>query len=129
MSDAYQYALWRVVPDLQRGEALNAGIVLFCRRRRFLDARVELDAERLRALDPRTDQARLTAHLHGLQQVARGEAAGGPIAQLDPTERFGWLVAPASTVVQPGPVHTGICPQDPAALLDRLFAQLVLPPS
>lgn len=124
-AESYQYALWRVVPDLQRGEALNAGVILFCRRHRFLAARVHVDAARLAALAPEHDPRAVSDHLAGMARVAAGDPAGGALAQLPQSERFGWLVAPASTLVQPGPVHTGLC-AEPADLLDRLHARLVL---
>jgi hypothetical protein len=123
--EAYQYALWRLVPDLQRGESLNAGVILYARRHRFLEARVHVDPARLAALAPGLDPRGLTDHLDGLARVAAGDPAAGAVAALPPSERFHWLVAPASTVVQPGPVHTGLC-EDPVALLDRLFTRLVL---
>jgi hypothetical protein len=123
--ETYQYALWRVIPDLARGEALNAGLVLFCRTRRFLGARVALDDARLRALAPEADLAAVRAHLDGLVRVAAGDPDAGPMARLPQSERFGWLVAPASTVVQPGPVHTGICDDEPEIILGRLVARLV----
>lgn len=114
-----------MVPDLSRGECLNAGVILFCRPRRFLGARVALRPERLAVLSPGADAASLGRHLEGLERVAAGEPTGGPIARLDPSERFHWLVAPASTVIQPSPVHTGLC-ADPATQLEALFAALVL---
>jgi Protein of unknown function (DUF3037) len=123
--EAYQYALWRLVADLERGEVINAGVLLFCRRRSFLEARVHVDAAKLSALAPELDPRVVTDHLAGLVRVAAGDPAAGEIARAPQSERFHWLVAPASTIVQPGPVHTGLC-DDPAALLDRLFARLVL---
>jgi hypothetical protein len=121
----FQYALLRVVPDVERGECLNAGVVLFARTREFLGARVALDEARLRALDPGADAAALARHLDGLAAVAAGDAGAGPIARLPASARFGWLVAPSSTVVQPSAVHTGLC-DDPARELERLFARLVV---
>jgi pyridoxamine 5'-phosphate oxidase len=123
----FQYALLRVVPHVERGEALNAGVVVFCRPLRFLAARVALDEGRLDALAPGTDPAPIRERLEVLAAAAAGDEAAGAVARLDPSERFGWIAAPSSTVVQPGPVHTGLC-EDPAALLDRLFATLVAPP-
>ena len=123
-AEAFQYAVWRVVPDLERGEALNAGVVIFARRHGFLAARVRLDEAKLRALAPDADADSVRRHLEALTRIAAGDAEAGPIAALEPSERFGWLTAPSSTVVQPGPVHTGLC-DDPQALLDRLFARLV----
>lgn len=123
-AEAYQYALWRLVPDAERGEAINAGVILFCRRRSFLAARVGLDAARLAALAPGLDARATADHLDGLVRVAAGDPGAGPLARLSQSERFHWLVAPASTIVQPGPVHTGVA-DDPAALLERLFTRLV----
>jgi Protein of unknown function (DUF3037) len=123
-AEAFQYALWRVVPDLERGEALNAGVVVFARRHDFLGARARLDEARLRALAADIDVQAVRRHLDALVRIAAGDPQAGPIAALAPSERFGWLTAASSTVVQPGPVHTGLC-DDPQALLDRLFARLV----
>jgi len=122
----FAYAVLRVVPRVERGECFNAGVVLFCRRRRFLAARVELDERRLAALAPDTDAAAVRAHLDALARIAAGDPAGGSVAALEPSERFGWLVAPSSTVIQPSAVHTGLC-EDPAEMLDRLFVELVAP--
>jgi pyridoxamine 5'-phosphate oxidase len=116
-----------VVPHVERGEAINAGVVVFCRQLGFLQARTLLDDARLRVLAPGVDAAPIRARLRVLEAVAAGDAAaGGPLAALPPSERFHWLVAPSSTVVQASPVHTGLC-DDPAALLERLFATLVEP--
>jgi hypothetical protein len=123
--EAFQYALLRVVPDLARGECLNAGVVLFCRRRSFLAARAHLDEARLAALAPGFDAQAVRAQLDALVAVAAGAPAAGPLARLEQSERFHWLVAPSSTVVQPSPVHTGLC-TDPQAELDALVARLVL---
>jgi hypothetical protein len=124
--DQFAYAILRVVPRVERGEQLNAGVVLFCRRRGFLAARVELDELRLAALAPDVDPERVRAHLDALARIAAGDPAGGAVAALEPSERFGWLVAPSSTIVQPSPVHTGLC-DDPGVMLDRLFSELVGP--
>ena len=120
----FQYAILRVIPRVERGEALNAGVVLFSRRLRFLAARTELDAAALTALAPGCDPAEVRAHLQTLERVAAGDPTGGPIAALEPSERFHWLTAPSSTIVQASPVHTGLT-DDPAAELDHLFGQLV----
>ena len=120
----FQYAILRVIPRVERGESLNAGVVLFSRRHGFLAARTELDAAALAALSPGCDPAEVRAHLETLERVAAGDAAGGPIAALAPSERFHWLTAPSSTIVQASPVHTGLT-ADPAAELDHLFATLV----
>jgi hypothetical protein len=124
--DQFAYAILRVVPRVERGEQLNAGVVLFCRRRGFLAVRAELDERRLAALAPDLDPAIVRAHLGALVRIAAGDEAGGSVAALEPSERFGWLVAPSSTIIQPSPVHTGIC-DDPQAMLDRLFDELVAP--
>ena len=121
----FQYAVIRVVPRVERGECLNAGVVLLCRPRRFLAARVGLDRARLKALAPEVDPATIDEHLAAIERVAAGDPAAGPIARLGQGERFHWLVAPSSTVIQPSEVHTGLC-DDPAAELDHLFERLVL---
>ena len=123
----FQYAVLRVVPHVERGECLNAGVVLFCRRLGFLGARTGLDAKALAAVAPDCDADDVRAHLEALERVAAGADAAGPIAALEPSERFHWLTAPASTIVQPSEVHTGLT-ADPAAELDRLFAALVSRP-
>ena len=120
----FQYAIVRVVPDVERGECVNAGVVLFCRGLRFLAARVALDEARLRALSPAVDLAAVRGHLDALCRVAAGDPAAGPMAALPPSERFHWLVAPSSTVIQCSPVHTGLT-GDPAEELERLVARLV----
>jgi hypothetical protein len=121
---AFQYAIVRVVPRVERGECVNAGVVLFCRPRRFLQARVALDEERLLALAPDVDLAAVRGHLDALCRIAAGDASAGAIAALPASERFHWLVAPSSTIVQPSEVHTGLC-DDPRACLDDLFRRLV----
>jgi hypothetical protein len=120
----FQYALLRVVPDVERGECLNAGVVLFARTLDFLGARVGLDRERLAALWPDADADALARQLDGLARIAVGDPDAGPIARLPRHQRFHWLVAPASTIIQPSEVHTGLT-DDPAAELDALFAALV----
>ena len=120
----FQYAALRLVPRVERGEAVNAGVVLFCRPLRFLGARTQLDEALLNALSPNCDPAALREQLRVMELIAAGDADGGPIAALPASERFHWLVAPASTIVQPGPVHTGLT-ADPAAELGHLFAKLV----
>jgi hypothetical protein len=120
----FQYAIVRVVPRVERGESLNAGVILLCRPRRFLGARVALDEARLAALAPDVDPSTIRAHLDAIARIAAGDAAAGPIARLGIGERFHWLVAPSSTVIQPSEVHTGMC-EDPVAELDHLFEQMV----
>ena len=120
----FQYAALQLVPRVERGERVNAGVVLFCRPLRFLGARTQLDEVLLGALSPNCDPAAVREQLRVMELIAAGDAAGGPIAALPASERFHWLVAPASTIVQPGPVHTGLT-SDPAAELDHVFAKLV----
>jgi hypothetical protein len=122
--DAFQYAIWRVVPSVERGEALNVGVVVYCRRRSFLKARVLVDEARLGALSPELDVAAVRTHLEGMVRVADGDPGGGAVAALPQSDRFGWLTAASSTIVQPSPIHTGLC-ADPQAVLDRLFTRLV----
>jgi hypothetical protein len=120
----FQYAIVRVVPRVERGECINAGVVLFCRPRRFLAAAVRLDEERLRALAPDVDLAAVRGHLEALERIAAGDPEAGPIAALPASERFHWLVAPSSTVIQCSPVHTGMT-GDPERELERLVGRLV----
>lgn len=122
----YAYALIRVIPRVERGECLNAGVILFCRPRRYLDARIHLDDGRLTALAPGFDSEVARQLLERIPVICAGGRDSGPIGQLTQAERFNWLVAPASTVVQAGPVHTGLG-ADPAQILERLFRTLVLP--
>ena len=120
----FDYALIRVVPRVDRGECLNVGVVLFCRTRRFLGARWEVDPLRLAALAPSLDYGLVSAYLDGIVRICEGGPDAGPIGQLPLHERFDWLVAPSSTIIQTSPVHSGIC-FDPAVSLNDLFADLV----
>jgi hypothetical protein len=103
---------------------VNAAVVLFCRQKGFLEVRTALDDARLMALAPGIDVAAVRAHLRALERVAAGDPEAGALARLDQSERFHWIVAPSSTIVQPSPVHTGFC-DDPDAELDHLVATLV----
>lgn len=126
---SFDYAIIRVVPEVERGECLNVGVVLICRQRRYLGIRLALDADRLRAFWPSIDLEAVSQQLDGLRRVAEGDPTAGPIARLSQAERFHWLVAPSSTIIQPSPAHSGLCEQ-PVAALDELMARLVLlPPS
>jgi Protein of unknown function (DUF3037) len=120
----FSYTILRVVPSVERGECLNVGVVLFCRQLGFLGARMALDEDRLRALAADIPIVEVQAHLDALARVAEGADDAGPIARLDQSERFGWLAAPSSTIVQPSEVHTGLC-VDANATLDGLFERLV----
>jgi Protein of unknown function (DUF3037) len=122
--ETFQYALLRAIPSLARGEALNVGVVVHSRRLSFLGARTAVDEPRLRALDPDVDVEAVRSRLRTIERVAAGDPAAGPLAELDRSERFGWIVASSSTLVQPSPVHTGLT-ADPEATLARLFGELV----
>ncbi|MEU1166606.1 DUF3037 domain-containing protein [Streptomyces sp. NPDC005921] len=122
--DVFEYALLRVVPRVERGECINAGVIVYCRAKAYVGARTHLDEARLLALDPDADVAGVRAALGAVEGVCAGGAAAGPAAGDDPGRRFRWLVAPRSAVVQPGPVHTGLT-RDPAAETARLLDLLV----
>jgi hypothetical protein len=122
--NAYDYAIIRVVPRVERGEQINAGVIVSCPTLDYLGARVELDAARLAAIAPDTDLAEVEAALTIIPLIAAGDPKGGPIAALPRSERFHWLVAPRSAIIQPSAVHTGIC-DDPEAALEKLLARLV----
>lgn len=122
--EVFEYALLHVVPRVERGERINAGVVLYCRAHSYVTARVHLDEERLRALDPAADVPGVRAALRAAECVCRGGDAAGQAASDDAGRRFRWLIAPRSTVVQPGPVHTGLT-RDPAAEAERLLELLV----
>ena len=119
----FEYALLRAVPRVDRGECVNVGVIVYCQAHDFVGARVHLDADRLRALDPQVDVEPISAALEGIVAVCDG-GGGGHAGRARPRERFGWLTAPRSTVVQPGPVHAGLT-DDPRAELGRLLAALV----
>ncbi|WNE94998.1 DUF3037 domain-containing protein [Streptomyces luomodiensis] len=122
--DVFEYAVLRVVPRVERGEQINAGVVVYCRATSFVAARVHLDEDRLRALDPSADVPAVRAALRAVECVCGGGEQAGQAAGEDAGRRFRWLVAPRSTVVQPGPVHTGLT-ADPAAEVERLLDLLV----
>jgi hypothetical protein len=121
----FSYALYRLVPDLQRGERVNVGVVVFSRPLDFLDARTHLDEARVASLAPGFDPEPVRPQLAAIERIATGAPDGGPIARLDTTARFHWLTAPASTSLRPSSVHTGLC-DDPSRVLDELFRTLVL---
>lgn len=122
----YDYAIVRVVPRVQRGERINVGVILSCADRDFLDARIEIDEARLRALDPTLDMEAVRAHLATIPAICKGGADAGPIGELPSRGRFRWLVSPRSTIIQMSPVHTGRT-SDPAAALEKLMDQMVRP--
>ena len=118
--DWYSFAIVRVVPRVEREEFLNVGVILFARTRRFLDARIELDEERLKALAPEIDLAAIRRHLEAFHAVCTGSESGGPIAALPLSDRFHWLTAPRSTVIQTSPIHVGCGDDLPAAMAELL---------
>jgi hypothetical protein len=120
----FAYVILRVVPRVERGECINAGILLWSRPLRFLGARVHLDAGRLAALAPDCDPVAVHQQLDAIARVAAGDRSAGPIARLAKPERFHWLASPSSTIVQRSEVHTGIT-DDPGATLEHLFDTLV----
>ncbi|MFE1251131.1 DUF3037 domain-containing protein [Streptomyces sp. NPDC058735] len=120
----YEYAVLRVVPRVERGECVNAGVLVYCRAESYVGARTHLDEARLLALDPEVDVAGVRAALRAVEGICAGGPAAGPAAADDPGRRFRWLAAPRSTIVQPGPVHTGLT-TDPAAETERLLDVLV----
>jgi hypothetical protein len=124
MQSSFDYAAIRVVPRVDREEFINAGVILFCKQQRFLQARVVLARERIGALWPQSDLGMIALHLNAFAKICDGDPEAGPIAQLSQAERFHWLVSPRSTTVQVSAVHTGLC-QDPQVALERLFDQLV----
>ncbi len=126
-AEPFQYAVLRIVPRVDRGEQMNVGVVLFCRTRRYLDCRIGFAEPRralVLALDPDADLGTIDAHLRVIEQIVRGDFAGGPMAALAQPERFRWITSPSSTVIQPSDVHGGLT-EDPGTTLDRLFTAQV----
>lgn len=121
---SFEYTIVRVVPRVDRGEQLNAGVIVWCLKQDFLAARIALDEGRLVALWPAIDLESVRAHLSAIPRICAGDADAGPIARLTKRERWHWLIAPRSTMVQTAPVHAGLC-DTPSATLDHLVAKLV----
>jgi hypothetical protein len=121
---SYDYAVIRVVPRVERGELLNAGVILFCLEKDFLEARVEVNEPRLRALWPEIDVDLVRQHLEAIPKICAGSADAGPIGRLSLRERFHWLVAPRSTIIQVSPVHAGLC-DHPERAIEELFQKVV----
>lgn len=121
---SFDYALLRVVPRVERQEFINAGVVVYCPEKRFLAARIRLDEARLLALWPGADVESIREHLRAIERICAGDQDAGPIAKLSLGERFHWLTSPRSTVIQPSPVHTGVC-DTTESLLDRLEEQFL----
>ena len=120
----FDYAVVRVVPRVERGEFVNAGVIVSCPTKGYLKARVELDAERLAAIDPSADRETVERHLAAIPAICEGGPDAGPIGLLPQRARFHWLVAPRSTIIQTSPVHTGFC-EDGDRILERLFKTMV----
>jgi hypothetical protein len=120
----FDYAVLRVVPRVEREEFLNAGVVVWCLAQDYLAARVALDVDRLKALDAAADVEAIRAHLEAVPRICAGDPAAGPVARLPAKERFHWMVAPRSTVLQTSPVHSGTT-EAPDQALERLFQTLV----
>jgi hypothetical protein len=122
---SFDYAIMRVVPRVERQEFVNAGVIVFCRERRYLAARVRLDRKRVKALWSGVDLDLVERHLESVVRICEGDASGGALSQLSQSERFHWLVSPRSTIIQPSPVHTGVC-EETGGLLDRLETQFLI---
>ena len=123
---SYDYAVVRVVPRVDREEFVNVGVIVSCPAKRFLEARVELDEPRLLALAPDIDVDAVRTHLASIPVICAGGAAAGPIGKLSARERFDWLVAPRSTIIQTSRVHTGRC-TSPGDLIEHLLNVMVRP--
>ena len=123
--NTYDYAIIRVVPRVEREEFVNAGVIVSCMKIKFLEARVEINEDRLLALYPSIDLEKVKTHLETIPLICKGGKEAGPIGQLSQRERFHWLVAPRSTIIQTSPAHSGKC-NDSNAVLDRLMQQMVL---
>jgi Protein of unknown function (DUF3037) len=120
----FDYAVIRVVPRVERDEFINAGVIVSCPATNFLKAKIELDIDRLAALDPSLDSATIQKHLDAIPLICEGGAEAGPIGLLAPRSRFHWLVAPRSTIIQTSPVHTGLC-DDGDQMLEHLMDRMV----
>ena len=123
---SFDYALLRVVPRVERQEFINAGVVVYCPEKRYLAARIRLDEVRLKALWPEVDEVLVAKHLEAVGRICTGDASAGPIAKLSQRERFHWLTSPRSTIIQPSPVHTGVC-NGTGELLDLLETRFLAP--
>jgi hypothetical protein len=121
----FEYAVIRIVPQVEREEFLNVGVIVYCRQHRFLQMLYTLNEERLLTFNPKAEINEIRSHLEAYKQIAEGHPDAGPIACLDIATRFRWLTAKRSTIVQSSAVHPGLC-TDPQTTLDKLHQQLVL---
>ncbi|MCU1222610.1 MAG: hypothetical protein JWQ42_703 [Edaphobacter sp.] len=121
---SFDYAVVRVVPRVERGEFINAGVIVFCLEHRFLEARVQVDEARLKALWPEVDLELVRKHLEAIPRICAGDVTAGPIARLSQRERFHWLVSPRSTIIQVSPVHSGLC-EEPGMTVEKLSRRLL----
>jgi len=122
--DSYDYAVIRVVPRVEREEFINVGVIVFCRVRKFLGAKIELNKERLLKLYPEINLTEVEEHLNTIPLICAGGKTAGPIGALEQFERFHWLVAPRSTIIQTSPTHSGLC-TDPTSIIEHLMHQFV----
>jgi hypothetical protein len=123
---SYDYAIVRVVPRVERGERMNIGVIVSCPALDYLEAKIDIDEARLRAFDATLDLDAIRRHAASIPMICAGGQNAGPIGRLSQRERFHWLVAPRSTIIQVSPAHTGQC-SDPTKVLEHLMAKLVLP--
>jgi hypothetical protein len=121
---SYSYAVVRVVPVIDRDEFVNAGVIVYSQELRYLEARIKLSKERLQALWPAVDIAEVQRHLETIPRICSGDETAGPIAKMSLGERFHWLTAPKSTMIQVSPVRTGLC-HEPATVLEKLVSELL----
>lgn len=123
--DLFEYAVIRVVPKVEREEFLNVGVILYCAKQKFLQIKCSIDEERLSAFCKQTDIEMLREYINGIEQVCKGSSEAGEIGKLPIAERFRWLTATRSTVIQTSKVHPGLC-DNAAEMLQKLFEELVV---
>jgi len=121
---SYDYVLIRIVPNVERGECLNVGVLLFCRTQHFLGARIHVDQARVLALAPDLDPVAVQQQLDAIVQICKGGPEAGQLGHLSQSERFHWLISPRSTIIQTSDMHVGLC-ADPQATLEHLFRTMV----
>lgn len=121
----FEYAIIRVLPRVERGEFVNAGVVVYCKKQSFLKAMIQFDENRIKSLYKEADVTEINNHLKAFEQICLGNLDAGPIASLDIPSRFRWLTAKRSTVIQASEIHPGLC-TDPHEVLEKLFEQMVV---